>query len=68
MTTADQRIEETPNPSWGLLERVAASTQLKPATRLQDLLLYMRERSMEECSRKDVPITKASLQLMLRII
>jgi len=36
---------------WALIERVAASSQLKRATRLQELLFYISTRSLKEGSR-----------------
>lgn len=49
-----ERIGELPNPDacWALLERIAASEQLRRAVRLQELLFYMGRRSLKEgCER-----------------
>lgn len=50
MTTTAQRGNRTPksDSNWALLERIAASAQLKRATRLQELLFYIGK-----CSLKD---------------
>lgn len=48
------QIEKFPDSKscWDLLERVAASTQLRRATRLQELLLYVGKRSLKDgCDR-----------------
>jgi hypothetical protein len=57
MTTASKAEVETaesPSPEicWELLERVAASSHLRRATRLQELLLYLGKRSLRDgCDR-----------------
>ncbi|MGH9343790.1 MAG: hypothetical protein ACRD19_08520 [Terriglobia bacterium] len=39
---------QPPEVRWALLERVAGSTQLRRATRLQELLLYLGKRTLKE--------------------
>lgn len=49
-----ERTGESPNSAacWALLERIAASEQLRRAVRLQELLFYMGRRSLKEgCER-----------------
>lgn len=50
MTTTAQRSNRTPktDPNWALLERIAASAQLKRAPRLQELLFYIGKCSLRE--------------------
>jgi hypothetical protein len=50
MTTSVQQERELPDAAtcWALLERVAASVQLRRALRLQELLLYVGRRSLKD--------------------
>jgi hypothetical protein len=54
MTTSVQQEGELPDTAtcWALLERVAASAQLRRALRLQELLLYVGRRSLKDGSSK----------------
>jgi len=50
MAGPNRQIEESPDTeaSWALLQRIAASAQLKRASRLQELLVYLGKCSLKE--------------------
>jgi hypothetical protein len=52
MAGSPLQINELPDSEscWALLERIAASPQLKRATRLQELLFYVGKRSLKDGS------------------
>ena len=52
MAGSPRQVDELPDyeTCWALLERVAASPQLKRAARMQDLLFYIGKRSLKDGS------------------
>ena len=49
---APEGVTPSPEECWELLERIAASVHLRRATRLQEILLYIGKRSLEDrCDR-----------------
>jgi hypothetical protein len=54
MPEPNMQVKESPDPAacWALLERVAASAQLRRAARLRELLFYVGKRSLKDgCDR-----------------